>query len=238
MATTTNYSWVTPDDTSLVKDGAAAIRTLGSSIDTTTKALNPSTTLGDIEYRSATANTNTRLGIGTSGQVLAVSGGVPAWVTSSSGGMTLLSTTALTGASVTLSSIDQTYTDLFLYIYGVTNATSNGQVGVKPNNATSNVYTYLDSTISASSASTIYLNKGDLLRTDADNAFSITFNQYANTNCNKTFSMQSAFLNNSSVRTATIGGGQYRSNTAITSIVINNYGGDLSTGTALLYGVK
>jgi hypothetical protein len=81
MATTTNYGWSTPDDTSLVKDGAAAIRTLGSSVDTTTKALNPSTTLGDVEYRSATANTNTRLGIGTSGQVLSVSGGVPAWTT-------------------------------------------------------------------------------------------------------------------------------------------------------------
>lgn len=79
MATTTNYSWTTPDDTALVKDGAAAIRSLGTSIDTTTKALNPSTTLGDIEYRSSTANTNTRLGIGTTGQILTVSGGVPAW---------------------------------------------------------------------------------------------------------------------------------------------------------------
>jgi len=34
MATTTNYGWTTPDDTALVQDGAAAIRTLGSSIDT------------------------------------------------------------------------------------------------------------------------------------------------------------------------------------------------------------
>ena len=82
MANTTNYNWETPDDTDLVKDGAAAIRTLGSSVDTTTKALNPSTTLGDIEYRSATANTNTRLGIGTTGQVLTVAGGVPTWATS------------------------------------------------------------------------------------------------------------------------------------------------------------
>ena len=82
MATTTNYSWTTPDDTDLVKDGAAAIRTLGTSIDTTTKNLNPSTTLGDIEYRSSTANTNTRLGIGTTGQVLTVAGGVPTWATS------------------------------------------------------------------------------------------------------------------------------------------------------------
>lgn len=35
MASTTNYSWTTPDDTGLVKDGAANIRTLGSSVDTT-----------------------------------------------------------------------------------------------------------------------------------------------------------------------------------------------------------
>ena len=82
MATTTNYGWTTPDDTDLVKDGAAAIRTLGSAVDTTTKNLNPSTTLGDIEYRSATANTNTRLGIGSTGQVLTVAGGVPTWATS------------------------------------------------------------------------------------------------------------------------------------------------------------
>jgi hypothetical protein len=50
-------------------------------VDTRLKALQPGTTLGDIAYSSATANTNTRLGIGTNGQVLAVSGGVPAWTT-------------------------------------------------------------------------------------------------------------------------------------------------------------
>lgn len=38
MATTTNYGWTTPDNTALVKDGAAAIRTLGSSIDTSMNA--------------------------------------------------------------------------------------------------------------------------------------------------------------------------------------------------------
>jgi len=83
MANTTNYNWETPDDTDLVKDGAAAIRTLGNSIDTTTKNLNPETTTGDIAYRSATANTNTRLAIGSTGQVLTVAAGVPSWATPS-----------------------------------------------------------------------------------------------------------------------------------------------------------
>jgi trimeric autotransporter adhesin len=98
MANTTNYNWETPDDTDLVKDGAAAIRTLGSSVDTTTKALNPSTTLGDIEYRSATANTNTRLPIGTTGQILSVVAGVPSWVANDVGDITEVQ--AGTGISV------------------------------------------------------------------------------------------------------------------------------------------
>lgn len=33
MATTTNFGWTTPDDTDLVKNGASAIRSLGSAID-------------------------------------------------------------------------------------------------------------------------------------------------------------------------------------------------------------
>ena len=118
MATTTNYGWTTPDDTALVKDGASAIRTLGSSVDTTTKALNPETTLGDLAYRSSTANVKTRLGLGTAGQVLTVNSGAtaPEWAAAAVGGMTLISTTTLTGASVTLSSIPTTYKDLYLVI--------------------------------------------------------------------------------------------------------------------------
>jgi len=44
MATTTNFGWATPDDTDFVKDGAAAIRTLGSSIDTSLVDLKGGTT--------------------------------------------------------------------------------------------------------------------------------------------------------------------------------------------------
>jgi hypothetical protein len=115
MATTTNYGWTTPDDTALVKDGAAAIRTLGSSVDTTTKNLNPETTLGDIVYRSSTANVKTRLGIGTTGQILTVSGGVPAWASpSSAGGITLISTTTLSSTTTTISVAANSYKNLVL----------------------------------------------------------------------------------------------------------------------------
>ena len=114
MANTTNYNWETPDNTDLVKDGALAIRTLGSSIDTTTKALNPSTTLGDIEYRSATANTNTRLAIGSTGNVLTVAGGVPTWAAPAGGGSGLV---YLTGATLTAAASWNLPNDTFTSTY-------------------------------------------------------------------------------------------------------------------------
>ena len=109
MATTTNYGWTTPDDTALVKDGASAIRTLGSSVDTTTKNLNPETTLGDISFRSSTSNVNTRLGIGSTGNVLTVAGGVPTWAAPAGGGKVLQVVSATTATSTSI--ITATYTD-------------------------------------------------------------------------------------------------------------------------------
>jgi len=135
MATTTNYGWTTPDDTALVKDGASAIRSLGTSVDTTTKNLNPSTTLGDIEYRSSTANTNTRLGIGSTGQVLTVAAGVPSWASPSSGALILVKTQTIgtTVSSITVSSAFSSTYDSYLIIVsgGVfsTEANMNVQLG-------------------------------------------------------------------------------------------------------------
>jgi hypothetical protein len=55
MATTTNFGWTTPDDTSLVKDGAAAIRTLGQSIDTSMMDLEGGTT-GQVLSKASNAD--------------------------------------------------------------------------------------------------------------------------------------------------------------------------------------
>ena len=82
---TTNYGFVLPTSSDLVTDLPADFDIALQGVDTRLKALNPATTLGDLEYGSATANTNTRLGIGSTGQVLTVAGGVPAWATASSG---------------------------------------------------------------------------------------------------------------------------------------------------------
>jgi hypothetical protein len=242
MATTTNYGWTTPDDTALVKDGASAIRTLGTSVDTTTKNLHPSTTLGDIEYRSSTANTNTRLGIGTTGQVLSVSGGVPAWATVSSGAMTLISTTTLSGATTTVGSIPSGYQQLFVRGFGITNATAAGVLRVALN-ADTNLSSYsgvspvpsaIDKNqqrielIGQVSSSDTYFRAG------GNNAFSLTIDNYASSTAHKSYAAQGGGEDN----VTSFCGGYHKSNTAITSLVFDNTGGDFSAGTIQLYGVK
>jgi hypothetical protein len=82
---TTNYGFVLPTSTDLVTDLPADFDVALQGVDTRLKALQPGTTLGDIVYSSATANTNTRLGIGSTGNVLTVAGGVPSWAAPSAG---------------------------------------------------------------------------------------------------------------------------------------------------------
>jgi hypothetical protein len=66
------------------------------------------TTTGDIIYASA-ANTPARLGIGSSGQVLTVSSGIPSWAAASGGGKVLQVVSATTSTAV--SNNTATYTN-------------------------------------------------------------------------------------------------------------------------------
>jgi hypothetical protein len=242
MATTTNYGWTTPDDTALVKDGASAIRTLGSSVDTTTKALNPSTTLGDIEYRSSTANTNTRLGIGSSGQVLAVSAGVPAWTTVSSGGMTLISTTTLSGATTTVSSIPSGYNNLQVIIRNAKPATDGTSLRVRVNGDSGTNYLHQTGNFSPNEA---FSETGWSIHQELDNTVvtgNICFiNLYDYTGSHwKTGNSFGA--NNDYTTTANstliVRNLIYNGTGAITSLVFYAGSGNLTSGDVLLYGVK
>jgi hypothetical protein len=249
MATTTNYGWTTPDNTALVKDGASAIRTLGSSIDTTLKAQIDAqipdtllTTTGDVIYASA-ANTPARLGIGTTGQVLQVSGGLPAWGTAPSGGMTLISTTALTGASVTLSSIPSGYNHLYLLVKGVTpSATNNFSFRI---NGVSTANTYYQSTsndvgTTAFGDNLIAFSNNTIPAAQNKNSFSTTFWDYSNTD-NWKLTTADNFFQGVAVTTNFLYHrrfGLHNQTAAITSLVIFTGGGTFSAGTALLYGVK
>jgi hypothetical protein len=124
MATTTNYSWSTPDDTALVKDGAAAIRSLGTAIDSTVftnagAAVTKATVDAKGDLIAGTAdNTIARLAVGANDTVLTADSSTATGLKWSApavgGGMTLLSTTTLSGASTTISSISQSYKNLYI----------------------------------------------------------------------------------------------------------------------------
>ena len=249
MATTTNYGWTTPDDTALVKDGASAIRTLGSSVDTTTKALNPETTLGDLAYRSSTANVKTRLGLGTAGQVLQVNSGAtaPEWATPSSGGMTLISTTTLSGASVTLSSIPATYNNLQIVIRLPLLSADNNEVFIRFNaDSTANRHLGVSNFTSVSNAS--FGSTRINLTSGIDNAvtqgiITLTIPDYANTSTWK-FGHFLSFTNNATTTTNTnfqAGQVAYNQTGAISSLEFTPGGAGSPTftsGSILLYGVK
>jgi hypothetical protein len=133
MATTTNYGWTTPDNTALVKDGASAIRSLGTAIDTTVFA-NAGAAItktvvdakGDLIVGTA-ADTVARLASSASnGNVLTVDTSTAtglAWTApAAAGGMTLLNSgnTSLAGVqTLTISSIPNTYKHLYVVGMGI-----------------------------------------------------------------------------------------------------------------------
>jgi len=168
-----------------------------------------------------------------------------AWVAvGGSGGLTLLSTTTLSGATVTIPSIVQTYKSLRMVIYGVTNATANGVMRIAPNgNTTGSSYVSTDS-VGASFVSSVnrvtYLNLGTTAwsRTATNNVATVQIDNYtSSTNYKPMNAYGFAEETGGSVMSFNIGGA-FVSNTAVTSLVFSNAGGNLSTGTVLLYGVN
>jgi hypothetical protein len=247
MATTTNYGWTTPDDTALVKDGASAIRTLGTSVDTTTKNLNPSTTLGDIEYRSSTANTNTRLGIGSTGNVLTVAGGVPTWAAPAGGGAdyTLINAggTALTGATtITVSGISGK-NSLFIFTEGDFDADANSVFTLRFNSDTASNYSNNGLQVTKGSPNVVALNF-DQNQTSIEIAnqgtSATTYGAFYMKvdGCNATGIKPFQYTSISDVNTGISfsGIGRYKGTSAISSVSFISSAGNFTSGTIYVYG--
>jgi hypothetical protein len=163
---TSNFGWQMPTSSDLVTDLPADFEVFGQAVDTamadlkggttgqvlaknsntnmdfvwTTSAAgmtNPMTTTGDVIY-SSPGSTPQRLGIGTSGQVLGISAGVPAWITPAAGSRTLIASGTLSGASVSVSSIPTTYQDLYLVFSSVDPVDDSTYLQVTINGQTTN----------------------------------------------------------------------------------------------------
>ena len=213
----------------------------------TTGMTNPMTTTGDTIY-SSSGSTPARLGIGTTGQVLTVAGGIPSWATATSAGsMTLLSTTTLSTSSVTISSIDQTYETLRVVVFGVTNATGASDMYIAPNGSTTesflnaNYRNGANNEVGSTTSGKYMMIYGSALdRTNSENAFLIEFDNYADTDKRKTTRMTYGYKRTSdSAKNYGSAMGYVDFNTAISSLTIsNNNAYSFSSGTVLVYGVK
>jgi hypothetical protein len=210
----------------------------------TTGMTNPMTTTGDTIY-SSSGSTPARLGIGSTGNVLTVAGGVPTWAApASGGGMTLINTggTALTGASVTISSIPSTYNELVIYFLNTKPTNDGNGLAVRFNG---------DSNANRHGAITTF---GGNAAFDATQAFiaadftnsgtstsliRVVVPQYANTSTRK-WIQGSGFVNyvsNTANMAMFMWMGIYNQTDAITSLEFRSQS-DFLSGTVYVYGVK
>lgn len=245
MATTTNYGWETPDDTDLVKDGAAAIRTLGSSIDTTMATMVPKSIVdakGDL-IAATGADAVSRLAVGANDTALLADSTTATGLKWSAlpGSYTLISTTNLSGSTVSLTSIPQIYQDLVLVFRDIA-PSANDTLRFRINSVTSSVYSPLRPTNGAGIAcdqthlaSTLPITAGS---SDAFLIYQLW--NYSQSVAYKTLSFNGTYLN---ANTATIqtqmAFAGIASTEAISSLELTFSGGStFSAGQVLLYGVK
>jgi hypothetical protein len=202
------------------------------------------TTKGDI-YAATAASTPDRLAVGANDTVLTADSTAATglkWATPAAGGMTLLSTTTLSGASTTISSIAQTYNSLVAYIYAI-NVSTGSQLRIGPNAATTgcSYSASNDGTTGTTSDYNTYfqpMGSGSLV-TGQSGVWTLTINNYSSTTTWKPMSASG------SIYWTPVGGqaglrawGSFLSTTAISSLVFSLSTGTFSAGTVLLYGVK
>jgi hypothetical protein len=108
MPTTTNFGWTTPADTDLVKDGAAAIRTLANGVDTSFLDLKGGTS-GQILAKNSNTDLDFVWVANDVGDITAVNTNSPLTGGGTSGALTL-SYDYAAGSKVTLNAQTATYT--------------------------------------------------------------------------------------------------------------------------------
>ena len=198
-----------------------------------TATVNSSASLALAQYESGTLDFTS-----TSAAIFIKGAGAAA----ASGGMTLLSTTTLSGTSTTVSSISGSYKNLFIEVYGATWGTGDDSLAFEINNA---AFTSVRK-LNTASVTTITLDTKIPLNdaeqpvqyTNANNYFSFYFNNYSSTTDYKTFTVLGSYEGTSGGRTAQFFGG-FASDTAISAFTLKtNTGYTFSAGTIKVYGVN
>jgi hypothetical protein len=199
---------------------------------------NPMTTTGDTIY-SSSGSTPARLGIGTTGQVLTVAGGIPSWATSSSGGMTLLESGTLTGASVTTATLSGTYNELVVYLLNPRPASAGENANVRFNSDTTTNYANFKAA-QAASASVSSSNKIQIASDISSDYGSLYLRipQYAETTFYKIAHIHYLSMVSGTNAQSAIEQGVWKNTAAITTLTFLPGAGNWTSGTYKVYGVK
>jgi hypothetical protein len=211
----------------------------------TTGMTNPMTTTGDTIY-SSSGSTPARLGIGTAGQVLQVNSGAtaPEWATpAGGGGMTLLETLTLTGATVTSSSISGSYVDLVIYVENFKPASDGQNMQMRINSDSNARYNSTNMNTNSSNAGFSETEFNIALGQDSTTATGLSvvnLYRYASAGIWKCGDSRMLGNNDNTVTNYdfTLYKYAYNQTGAITSLFFKCSSGNFTSGTVYIYGVK
>jgi hypothetical protein len=168
-----------------------------------------------------------------------------AWASVSGGGMTLLSTTTLSGASTTISSISGSYTNLYVVMESVFASVNNWEIFVRFNGDSGSNYNWSglrmqNNTITgegANAGTNASIGYIGAQTTDNYKTFgTLTIPRYTSSVSKHFFSETQTYSTTDrwSYRTTA----NYQTTSAVTSMTIGVGSGTFSGGSVLIYGVK
>ncbi len=198
---------------------------------------------GDIIAATA-ADSVSRLAVGANDTVLTADSSTATglkWATPSVGGMTLLSTTSLSGASVTVSSISTSYNDLKLVFEDLYSASDGVFLRLQFNSDTGNNYAWENySTADGQAAGSGSTNASYVQVSKIRNSASIASDGFVLlSNYTKSAGTVAGISSFSYSDEHVLSGGVvYQNSAAITSVTIAMSSGNISGGTLKIYGVK
>ena len=244
-ATNMDFTWINNDTGDITGVTAGTGITGGGTSGTVTvtnEMATAITTSGDL-VQGTGSGTFARLGTGTSGQYLTTNGTTNSWATPASGGMTLISTTTLTGASITLSSIPATYKNLYIVIRNAKAVNNGVPINMRFNaDATANRHAYSDSWVSVRTfnQTSSWMTQGNDGNVTSTGLLTATIFDYTNTATWKygltfgiatdsTSGVDPRFFQNTMA---------YNQIGAISSLQFLPNSGNWTSGTVLLYGVS